>query len=69
MSKKKAKFFFFVGMCFLMYLLIFFPDKGVEYTLTHVLIDSLKSILISFVIVYVSEWIWRIIDSKVMNSE
>ena len=69
MAKSKIKFFFFVGMCFLMYMLIFFPNNGDKYTFTQLLIDSVKSISISFVIVYVSEWIWGRIDSLMEKSK
>jgi hypothetical protein len=69
MKKEAKKFYYFIGMSFLMYALIFFPEKGSEITVIQILIDAAKSILIGFVIVYVSEWIWKYGNSKTTESE
>lgn len=57
-------------MCFVVYVLVFHPPGEVEdIPAKQFLFDSIRSITISFLVVYVPEWIWRIIDSKGSKSE
>ena len=57
-------------MCFVVYILVFHPP-GEEKVIpaNQVLFDSIRSILISFVVVYAPEWLGRIIDSEASKSK
>lgn len=51
---KKSQFFIFIGMIFFVYLLAFFPHGTDIYEIKDLAIDTVKSISISFVLVYVT---------------
>ena len=51
------RFFFFIGFAIIFYLIIFFPDKNEDITLLEIIIDGIKSISVSFVTVYVTNWL------------
>lgn len=62
--KTKYKFLIFIGAAFFLYLVLFFPDKDSEVSLGKIGIDTFASILMAFVIVYVSDWFRKWIDSR-----
>ncbi len=60
MNKKKIKFYMFCGVFFFLYLILYFPEEGESLQMSQILFDVIRSAIMSFVIIYVSDWfrIW-----------
>ncbi len=60
MNKKKIKFYVFCGVFFFIYSVLYFPKENEVIQISQILFDVIRSIIMSFVIIYVSDWfrIW-----------
>jgi hypothetical protein len=68
MEKKKLKFLLFLGVFFFLYLVLYFPKDGETIIFSQIAFDVARSIVMSFVIIYVSVWFMKLIDSRLKKS-
>ena len=65
MNAKRIKFYFFIGIAFLMYAVAYFPVQINPLDWRQITIDILKSVATSFVIVYIAIfWLGMKIDRQ-----
>lgn len=68
MNKKRLKFYVFCGVFFFLYLVLYFPKENEVIQFSQILFDVIRSAIMSFVIIYVSDW-FRIWLSKSSGAE